>query len=288
MTTVRNFSHIFSPVRQTFVLLCFLQMLPYPAFGQDDGHVDGSNSNGLLMDILWPGDLHLTIGGGPRYAPDYFGSDDYEWAFREVYSLRFKDKVTVDNEGISLGLFELSDFTIGPTANITGGRKDEKNTALNGLGDVGVTFELGVFAKAKFNDRYAVRFRYRHAIQTGHRGGIFDGQASARIYKRGALSAGVSVRGTWVDKDYAKAFFGVSPEQAARSGIPEFSAGRTARDVRGSLVLRWGFAENWALNGYAKYNRLLGDAADTPIVSDFGSRNQFAVGAFASYTFTFD
>ncbi len=58
--------------------------------------------------------------------------------------------------------------------------------------------------------------------------------------------------------------------------------------MRGGVVVRYAFSEKWALNGYAKYKYLLGDAAATPIVSDFGSREQYAVGAFASYTFTFD
>jgi len=288
MTAVKNSVSVLKSVRKALFAFWILSIPMGPALAQDNDSGGGSNGIGQILDILIPDSMQMTLGGGPRYAPDYFGSDDYEWDFAEVYFLRFKDNVTVDNEGISYGLFELSEFTIGPTANIADGRNDDKNIALHGLGDVGTTFELGAFAKAQFNDRYTFRLRYRHAVKTGHHGGILDAQATARVFEHGPVSAAVNVKGTWVDKQYSKTFFGVSPEQAERSGLSEFSAGTTIRDVRGGVVVRYALSEKWALNGYAKYKYLLGDAAATPIVSDFGSREQYAVGAFASYTFTFD
>ncbi len=38
--------------------------------------------------------------------------------------------------------------------------------------------------------------------------------------------------------------------------------------------------------GFARYERLLGDAARSPIVRELGSRNQLSGGIGLSYTFT--
>ena len=42
----------------------------------------------------------------------------------------------------------------------------------------------------------------------------------------------------------------------------------------------------WGLFSYARYERLIGDAAKSPIVRRFGSRDQLSAGLGLSYTFT--
>ena len=44
-------------------------------------------------------------------------------------------------------------------------------------------------------------------------------------------------------------------------------------------------SDRWGVFGYAKYDRLLSDAADSPVTRRFGSRDQFSGGAGVSYTF---
>jgi outer membrane protein len=41
----------------------------------------------------------------------------------------------------------------------------------------------------------------------------------------------------------------------------------------------------WGLFGFARYERLLGDAAKSPIVRELGSRNQLSGGIGLNYTF---
>ena len=45
------------------------------------------------------------------------------------------------------------------------------------------------------------------------------------------------------------------------------------------------FNDRFGMFGYARYERLVGDAAKSPIVREFGSRNQFSAGAGLNYTF---
>jgi outer membrane protein len=45
------------------------------------------------------------------------------------------------------------------------------------------------------------------------------------------------------------------------------------------------FDERWGLFGYARAERLVGDAAKSPIVRAYGSRNQLSAGLGLSYAF---
>ena len=46
------------------------------------------------------------------------------------------------------------------------------------------------------------------------------------------------------------------------------------------------FGPRWGLFGYARAERLIGDAAKSPLVRTYGSRNQLSAGAGVSYAFT--
>ena len=70
---------------------------------------------------------------------------------------------------------------------------------------------------------------------------------------------------------------------AGRSGLSQFSADGGLRDIRVPLMAIFSFSESWHLAGGVIYSRLLGDAADSPVTSDRGSKNQFFVGAGVAY-----
>ena len=60
-----------------------------------------------------------------------------------------------------------------------------------------------------------------------------------------------------------------------------FSPGETVITVDGGK-----FGERWGMFGYARAERLIGDAGKSPIVRSLGSRNQLSGGLGLSYTFT--
>jgi outer membrane protein len=71
----------------------------------------------------------------------------------------------------------------------------------------------------------------------------------------------------------------VTPAAAVASGLPAFQprSGFYAAGVMAGLTYRLG--RNWGLRSYVGYDRLINDAADSPIVRNFGSRDQFSGGA---------
>ncbi|MGF1463829.1 MAG: MipA/OmpV family protein, partial [Maricaulaceae bacterium] len=65
---------------------------------------------------------------------------------------------------------------------------------------------------------------------------------------------------------------------AAASGLDVFDAGAGFRDVGLSSVLSYQLSKRWSLNSVVSYSRLIGDAADSPIVTEEGSPNQVFFG----------
>jgi len=78
-------------------------------------------------------------------------------------------------------------------------------------------------------------------------------------------------------------YFSVSADDAIRSGLPVFAAGSGMRDVRGWVVGMFHLSRNWHLGAGVLYSRLLGDASDSPIVSERGSDNQWIYGVGLLY-----
>ena len=107
------------------------------------------------LNFLMPSETNLSIGVGPVYQPDYFGSNDYEFEADPQVYVKFRNFVFLDNDGADFGLIGFSRFRAGPTMRIKGRRDQDDNPALDGLGDVGTTFEFGGFVATTFLDRFA-------------------------------------------------------------------------------------------------------------------------------------
>ena len=57
------------------------------------------------------------------------------------------------------------------------------------------------------------------------------------------------------------------------------------RSAGASAALSYRFSQQWAATGYARWDRLLGPAADSPVPKAFGSLNQFSFGGSMAYSF---
>ena len=231
-----------------------------------------------ILTLIAPEETDLSLGVGPVYQPDYFGSDDYEIEADPQVYIRVRNFVFFDDDGADIALFGFSGFRFGPSIRLVGDRDENDNPNLAGLDRIGQTFELGGFAAATFVDRYSVKFKVRQGVATGHRGLIVDAFGTALLFKYGRFSTSVSAQASWIGDDYADAFFTITPDQSIRSGLPVFDADDGFRNIGGSLNGYLNLGKRWSLNPYVTYNLIIGDAADTPIVSQLGSRHQFRAG----------
>jgi outer membrane scaffolding protein for murein synthesis (MipA/OmpV family) len=91
--------------------------------------------------------------------------------------------------------------------------------------------------------------------------------------------------GTWASDDYMENSFGVTGSDARLTGLDQFTAGSGFKDMGLFFQAAYRLTDSWSLTGAARYSRLFSDAADSPIVDDQGSANQFLGALGAVYKF---
>jgi MipA family protein len=221
---------------------------------------------------------------GPQLQPRFPGSDSY--SLRPYFDLsRTRGDAPylfeAPDESTSIALINHNGLTVGPALNFEGKRRRRD---VGGLDQVGFTVELGGFARLTIADQFRLSVEARQGV-TGHKAtiGIVGADYIARDGNAWLFSIGPRL--TVGSGKYHRTYFGVTPREATATGVAAYRpdgaflmAGATASASR-QLSTRWG------VFGYAKYDRLLGDAADSPVVKRFGSRSQWSGGVGLSYTF---
>lgn len=235
------------------------------------------------------GDWQVMLGAGAIYMPEFEGSKDSEIQPFPFISVEYRDIAYIRGPEIGVNVIRLQateDFSIkaGPVARYRRDRPEDRNTALRGLGDVGTAIELG--GALSFDYRQAwVRISLAKDVAGGHDGLVGEGEAGIRFNLSDTLNASASARASWADKDYMSTYFGVTAAQAARSGLPVYRAGSGLKDVGAGLNLNYMLGEHWMVSAIGGYSRLLGDAADAPLVVRRGSPDQWQGGLFLAYRF---
>ena len=121
----------------------------------------------------------------------------------------------------------------------------------------------------------------------GHDGFVAELGLNAVLEPTPELDLSFGPRLHLADDEYVDTYFGVSAAEAAASGYPAFDADGWLKGAGFEAEGRYALSRHWAIRGEAGYERLLGDAADSPITGA-GSRNQFNAALGLTYTIGLD
>ena len=116
-------------------------------------------------------------------------------------------------------------------------------------------------------------------------GGLAELHVSGTLYRGDRLAVGANGTLSLATSKYLKSFFGVTPRQAALSGLPVFHPSGGLKSAFLGFQSSYTLTPSWALLAHLGYERLLGDAAASPLIKLRGDANQALVSAFAVYTF---
>lgn len=210
-------------------------------------------------------DWNVVVGAGAMYTPKFEGSDEFEVRPIPVFSARIGDRVSIDPTGLIVDVLQSNGFTFSIKGGYELGRDEDDSDHLRGLGDVDAGGVIG--GKVSYQLGPAELYASIDKTIGGSDGlvGKFGANISQR-YDRFILSAGASA--TFADDNHMQSYFGVTSEQSARSGLPQYDAGAGLKrfDVEASLTYM--ATENWLVRGQAGVGFLTGDASDSPIVQD--------------------
>ncbi|HEY0622064.1 MipA/OmpV family protein [Sphingomonas sp.] len=234
-------------------------------------------------------DWQVMLGAGAIYTPDYEGSDEFELQPFPFISVAYRDIAYIRGPEIGVNLIRLQvsdDFSIkaGPFARFRRDRPEKRNADLRGLGDVDFAVELGGAVALEYKQAF-VRVSLAKDVAGGHDGLVGEGEAGVRFNLSDTLIASASASASWADKDYMGTYFSVTAAQAARSGLPVYRAEAGLKDVGAGLNLSYMLGRNWMVTAIGGYSRLMGDAADAPLVVQRGSPDQWRGGLFLAYRF---
>ena len=126
---------------------------------------------------------------------------------------------------------------------------------------------------------------HRHeGLETATEGAEIDVGASGAVALTDRLDLSGRAGLTYATDDYMDTHFGIVPAQAAASGLPVFDPGAGFKDAYIRADLGYDLTDRFRLRAGLGYSRLIGDAADSPVVAN---RNQFDGQLGLSYTFRF-
>jgi len=222
----------------------------------------------------------VTLGIGPQANPKYPGADSYGVNPYPIVGLRRQGRpmpFEAADDGAGFGLLG-SDSVIdfGPALRLQSKREESDVGAP--VGDVDFTVEVGGFVSINPSRNFRIRAEVRRGIG-GHDSWVGSLGADLILRDDNTYIFSVGPRVRWADNRYNDTYFGV-PLAIPAGGLPapfDPDGGVYAVGAMAGYTQKLG--RNWGLQAYAGYDRLVGDAADSPIVRGFGSRDQFSGGA---------
>jgi outer membrane protein len=222
---------------------------------------------------------------GPQVQPSFPGSDHVD-----VMPLLKVDRARGDDpflfrgpdDSFSINLVNSHGFSAGPVLHWESSRSAKDVGAA--LPKVKFTVEPGVFASYMVSEGFRLRGEVRKGV-TGAKGWIGIAGADFVTRDRDNWLFSIGPRVTFSDSKYQNAWFGVAPIDSVPSGLAAYRAGGGLQAVGAAASFLTQLTPRWGLYSYAKYDRLVRDAARSPIVRRLGSRDQFSGGVGLSYTF---
>jgi MipA family protein len=228
----------------------------------------------------------VRIGLGAQLQPDFIGSKHDDVAPLIHFNLAHgteEFRFGAPDDSPSIAVLSSDGFSVGPAVNLLGRRSQSDVGAP--IGSIPRTIEAGAFAQYLVANSFRVRAEVLKGINGA--GGVVGSIGADKIWRDGDRYVfSVGPRLLFADSRFERAYFGVTPAASLASGLPAYRPSGGLYGVGLASGLSYQFSTHWGAFGFARYERLVGNAAKSPIVREFGSRNQLSGGIGLSYTFT--
>lgn len=217
-----------------------------------------------------------------RYSPCYEGADSYEINGSPLFSISWHDRFFLTSyRGLGAIVWKSDDCKLGLSIGSISGRDEDDADHLRGLGDIDGGASANIFFERAIGN-FTLDVHYEHQV-TGEDTG-FQAHAGLgydlRISKKITLQS--TIKTTYASSDYMDTYFAVSPLQAVQSGYPVYRADAGLKSIGFQLTTAYKLNRHWELQARTGYDRLVGDAADSPMVKN---ANQYQLSAGLAYKF---
>lgn len=238
----------------------------------------------------WSGAVTLVT----PYGPDYMGAAQSSFGLRPGFLVRY-GRVTLssgggfaarreegEQRGLGVDLTRSEGLRVSLGLRMDGGRQESSSAALAGMGDVKRTLRVRVGTVWNFAPQWQLSAGW--TVDAFDRGG--GNVADAKVQydwdfaPRSTLTPSASI--TIGGPRYMQTWFGVTGEQAARSGYREYDPSLGLRDLTLGLATKVEIGRDWVFVGGPGFTRMLGPAARSPLVQ---RRSTWSASAGVGYRF---
>lgn len=223
--------------------------------------------------------LNFALGAAVGSAPEYMGSDSMGFVGAPTLTFGSLKWGAVD---IGNGIRGIPDngFSLNTAFRLIDERTAATSPELTGLEDIDIAVELGL--GIKYQQTNWMAFGEVRKGVTGHSGvaGTLGGDVIMRPNDRWLITLGPRVN--FGNDEFADTYFGVSN---ATANYAAYTATGGAMGAGLQMTGTYYLDDNWSLAGGVSYEKLLNDAADSPITMR-GSDDQWRVEIGLSRQFT--
>ncbi|WP_374989962.1 MipA/OmpV family protein [Rhizobium sp. TH2] len=246
-------------------------------------------STAMAQEAWWSGDWYVKLGGAGFVAPRFQGDNSYILQGKPLISVGKGDedvRFISRNDNTSFSLYDNRMIRLGVTGKILLPRDGDTSNDLKGLKPVEWGGELGGFAEVYPTDWMRFRTEIRQGIRS-HDGVVGDLAADAFYDVTPTVRVSAGPRLSFATEGYMDAYYGVNAKESAKSGLSKYNPDGGLQSTGIGGAVNWKATEQLETSLFAEYTRLLGPVADSSLVKERGSRDQFMIGVSATYKFNF-
>ena len=243
----------------------------------------------------------LTIAAGVAATPDYEGSDRYRLIpagairgrlagmnFWTSATWLYVDVIPRPSSGLDLDAGPIAGVRLNRTGKI-------RDFAVKALPERDAAVEVGGFAGVSWHgltnpyDALSLRFDVLKDVGGAHKSTLYSPSISfgTPLSRRFYVSASASAE--WAGGGYADYYYSITPADSAASGLAVYDADGGMKEwslgLLATSALSGDLTQGFSVFTTGSYTRLTGDFADSPIVEDRGSPNQWLAAVGLAYTF---
>lgn len=264
-------------VRSLSFAACAAALLPTAAPAQEVVAVDKAK------------DWVVTITGNGAWGSSYWGAKSKDWTGFPSIALRQADQPAefeAPDDGFSFALFGNPGLKVGVVGRYMAGRYNSEDD-LQGTASIPWGLNVGGFVEYWPLPMIRTRFDVLHGVKGNY--GWSSNIEADYVQPWNKFTFSLGPRLVLGDDTTTDTYFGVNERAAfVNPKLTAYDPSGGITSVGALAAVNYEFDDNWSTAGYVRYDRLVGSAADSPIVKNIGSPNQVVVGMSVSYTFGLD
>lgn len=212
-----------------------------------------------------PKETAIRAGAVVISARNYDGASDQKVSVLPGVFLQTANGIFADPlNGIGYSFEPQGNLQYGVRLNIETGRSAED--ALPGFEKIKARLNPGAYANYVVNDSLTLRSALRLGVGDGADGSVLHLGGTYKLFQAGFFSVNMNAALKFADQNYMQSYFGVSPTQAAASGLKAYKPGAGFASTKLGITAATPLSREVFVFANVSMQRLHGDAANSPIV----------------------